>query len=85
MKIFETSKFKKQRKKLKEQSEKEALKEAIIEIAKSPYLSKKLKGELRNLRSFKYFVKGQEQRLIYKYEKGNLYVLSFGPREGIHG
>ena len=84
MKIFETSKFKRLRKKIKEEAEREALKEAVLRIVGDPLVGKKLRGEFRDLRSYRYFVKGQERRLIYKYEGGNLYLLSFGPREGVY-
>lgn len=84
MRLVETSKFKKLRKKIKGDLEKEALKEAILEILSSPTAGKKLKGEFQDLRSFSYSVKGQNRRLIYKQEKDYLVLLSFGPREGIY-
>ena len=85
MHLAETSKFKKLRKKIKGSLEREALKEAILNILNNPAAGKKLKGEFRELRSFSYTVKGQERRLIYKHEKDQLILLSFGPREGIYG
>jgi len=84
LKIFETSKFKRLRKKLKEEAERKALKEVVLKIKEESLSGKKLKGEFKGLRSFRYFVKGQERRLIYKYDEGSLYILSFGPREGIY-
>lgn len=84
MQLVETSKFKKSRKKIKGNLEKEALKEAILNILDNPADGKKLKGEFRELRSFSYTVKGQERRLIYKHEKDHLVLMSFGPREGIY-
>ena len=84
MRIYETAKFQKQRKKLKSDSEKAALKEAIHSIAGAPLGGKKLKGEFRDLRSVRYFVEGQERRLIYKIEEDGACLLSFGPREGIY-
>jgi addiction module RelE/StbE family toxin len=82
--LVETSKFKKSRKKIKTNLEKEALKEAILKILHNPTEGKKLKGEFQDLRSFSYSIKGQNRRLIYKQEKDCLVLLSFGPREGIY-
>lgn len=84
MRLVETSKFKKSRKKIKERLERDGLKEAILNILDNPAAGKKLKGEFRELRSFSYTVKGQERRLIYKHEKDDFVLLSFGPREGIY-
>jgi mRNA-degrading endonuclease RelE of RelBE toxin-antitoxin system len=84
MKIFETSKFYKLRKKIKEEAEKEGLRAAITEIEKYPQAGKKLKGEFVQLRSYSYTVKGQSRRLIYKWEKDSIILFSFGPREGIY-
>ena len=84
MRLVETSKFNKLRKKIKGHLEREALKEAILNILDNPAAGKKLKGEFRELQSFSYTVKGQERRFIYKYEKDQLILLSFGPREGIY-
>ncbi|MBT9139270.1 MAG: hypothetical protein DDT31_01853 [Syntrophomonadaceae bacterium] len=64
--------------------EKEALKNAIIEVVKNPLACKKLKGELKDMRRYKYSIDGQERRLIFKIEGDNLYLISFGPREGIY-
>lgn len=84
MKIYETPKFQKQRKKLRTDPEKAALREAISVVAANPLNGKKLKGEFRDFSSFRYFVEGQERRLIYKMEQNAIYLLSFGPREGIY-
>ena len=84
MKLLETSKFKKLRKKKKEETEKEALKEAIMRIIEDPEAGKKLKGEFRDLRAFRYSVKGQDRRLIYKTETDTIILFSFGPREEIY-
>ncbi len=84
MRLVETSKFKRLRKKLKQEKEKAELKNAIKRIVKDPYSGKKLKGELRELLSFSYSVKGQNRRLIYKAEKHTIVLFSFGPREGIY-
>ncbi len=81
MRLVETSKFKKLRKKLKQQQEREELKNAIKSVVEYPYSGKKLKGELRELLSFSYSVKGQSRRLIYKAEKDTIILFSFGPRE----
>ncbi len=84
MKIYETTKFNKLRTKLKEKTEKEALKEPIKTVAKDPQSDKKLKGDFALLRSFKYTAKGQVRRLIYKWEKNSIILFSFGPRESIY-
>jgi mRNA-degrading endonuclease RelE of RelBE toxin-antitoxin system len=82
MRLVEASKFKKQRKRIKETQEKNALKKAISHIMENPDSGKKLKGEFKDLRSFSFTVKGQSRRLIYKMEKNAVVLLSFGPREG---
>ncbi len=84
MKINETTKFNKLRTKLKEKTEKEGLREAIKAVAKDPQSGKKLKGDFALLWSFKYTVKGQARRLIYKLEKNSIILFSFGPRESIY-
>ena len=83
MRLVETSKFKRLRKKLNQEQEKLELKNAILKIAEDPNSGKKLKGEFRELLSFNYSVKGQSRRLIYKLEKDAIVLFSFGPREGI--
>jgi mRNA-degrading endonuclease RelE of RelBE toxin-antitoxin system len=84
MRLVETSKFKKLRKKLKQEQEKAELKNAIKRIGEDPYSGKKPKAELRELLSVSYSVKGQSRRLIYKAEKDTIILFSFGPREGIY-
>jgi len=84
MRLLETSKFKKLRKKIKESREREALREAIIKILENPEAGKKLKGEFSDFKCARYSVKGQSRRLIYKAEKETIILLSFGPREGIY-
>jgi len=84
MKVYETTKFIKLRTKLKEKTEKEALKTAIKVVAKDPQTGKKLKGDFDSLRAFKYTIKGQTRRLIYKWEKNSIILFSFGPRESIY-
>jgi len=84
MELIETAKFKKLRKKLKQDKEREELKNAIKEIINNPEAGKKLKGEFKELRSFRYNVYGQQRRLIYKPEPGVITLFSFGPREGVY-
>ena len=69
MKIYETPRFQKQRKKLRADFERAALKEAIAAVAANPAGGKKLKGEFKDLRSLRYLAKGQEKRLFYKIEQ----------------
>lgn len=84
MRLVETAKFKKLRKKLKHEQEKVELKKAVLNIAEKPNAGKKLKGELKDLMSVKYSVRGQGRRLIYKIEQETIILFSFGPREGIY-
>ena len=84
MRLVETSKFKRLRKKLKQEQDKEELKKAIVRIMEDPNAGKNLKGEFRELRSFNYSVKGQTKRLIYRTELDTIILFSFGPREGIY-
>jgi len=84
MKILETTKFKKQRKKLIQEAEIKALKGAVKFIIEKPDAGKKLKGEFKDLRSYRYKTAGQQRRLIYKVETDCLFLFSFGPREGIY-
>jgi mRNA-degrading endonuclease RelE of RelBE toxin-antitoxin system len=85
MRLHETPKFQKLRRKLKEESERDALKTAILSIVENPAGGKKLKGELKDLPSFRYTVEGQPRRLIYKLEEEAVVLYSFGPRQGIYG
>lgn len=84
MRVCETSKFQKLRKKLRSDLEREALKHAIGLIVEDPMTGKKLKGEFKDLRRLKYVVGGQERRLIYKIEYETITLISFGPREGVY-
>lgn len=84
MRIYETPKFKRLRKKLRSEVEKEALKRAIATVAADPRMGKPLKGEFKSLWRLAYNVAGQERRLIYKPGNDCLYLISFGPWEGIY-
>jgi len=84
MRLLETSKFSKLRKKIKDEAESAALKSAIAEIVENPPLGKKLKGELEHLRSYSFSARGQSRRLIYLWEKDVLVLFSFGPRQGAY-
>jgi len=84
MRFLETSKFQKLRRKLKDEEERTALREAVLRILEDPESGKKLKGEFQDLRSSRFAVRGQPRRLIYKYEKGSIVLFSFGPRQGIY-
>lgn len=84
MRLIETAKFKKLRKKLKQEQERAELKNTIIKLLEDPYIGKKLKGEFKDLLALRYTVKGQSRRLIYKVEKDKIILYSFGPREGIY-
>jgi hypothetical protein len=76
--------FHRLRKKLKEDAERTSLREAIGEIEKNPAAGKKLKGEFAPLRSYPYTAQGQARRLVYRWDKDLIVLLSIGPREGIH-
>jgi mRNA-degrading endonuclease RelE of RelBE toxin-antitoxin system len=84
IRILETAKFAKLRRRIRDRAELEALKTAIGEIRRDPLIGKKLKGELENLRSYAYHVRGQARRLIFLWEKEDLVLFSFGPRQGIY-
>ncbi|MBM3305908.1 MAG: hypothetical protein FJY79_08220 [Candidatus Aminicenantes bacterium] len=84
MRLLETPKFGKLRSKLKEEHEREALRAAVRAVAEDSAAGKKLKGEFRDLRSFRYSVRGQARRLIYKVEEDAVVLFSFGPRQGIY-
>ena len=84
MRLFETAKFQKLRKKLKDEGERDALKQAVLQVLEDPDAGKKLKGELRELRAFRFTVCGQARRLIYKHDKDAVVFFSFGPRQGIY-
>ncbi len=84
MRILETSKFLKLRKKLREDEERESLREAVLQVLENPESGKRLKGEFKDLRSLRYTVRGQARRLIYKHGKDVIVFFSFGPRQGIY-
>ena len=84
MRILETAKFARTRKKLADKGEIEALKAAILAIAAEPLTGKKLHGELASLRTFAYLAHGQSRRLIYKFSAEEIVLFSFGPRRGIY-
>jgi len=84
MKILETSKFRKLRKRIGGEVERSALKNALAEIEKDPNTGKRLKGEFALLRSFPYTVEVQPRRLIYRWEKDVIILFSFGLREGLY-
>lgn len=84
MKFRETSKFQKLRRKLVDADERDALRQAVHRIAAAPESGKKLKGELRELRSLRFAVRGQPRRLVYKIDKDMIVLFSFGPRQGIY-
>jgi hypothetical protein len=84
MRILETAKFARARNKLVDKDGAEALKRAIIVIAGEPSSGKKLHGEFADLRSYAYTTRGQTRRLIYRWNDGEVVLLSFGPRQGIY-
>jgi mRNA-degrading endonuclease RelE of RelBE toxin-antitoxin system len=84
LKIYETPKFQRLSKKLRSEAEKQALKNAIADVAAAPLAGKKLKGEFKEFRSYSYSVTGQARRLIYRVTESAIYLIFFGPREGIY-
>lgn len=84
MRVLETSKFQKLRRKLKDEAERAALREAVLRALEDPSSGKKLKGEFQDLRSLRYSVRGQPRRLVYRIDKDDLVLFSFGPRQGIY-
>jgi plasmid stabilization system protein ParE len=84
MRLLETSKFQKLRKKLRDVDERKALRQAVLQVLENPEAGKKLKGEFRDLRAFRFSVHGQARRLIYRLEKDTLVLFSFGPRQGVY-
>ena len=84
MRLLETSKFQKLRKKLKDEEKRDSLKNAVLQVLEDPEAGKKLKGEFRDLRVFRFAVRGQARRLIYIYDKDAIVLFSFGPRQGIY-
>ncbi|RPI79627.1 MAG: hypothetical protein EHM45_02180 [Desulfobacteraceae bacterium] len=81
--LLETAKFAHLRKKVRDEDEREELKAAILDVRDRPEIGKKLRGELNDLRSYAYSVRGQARRLVYQWEKGSITLYSFGPRQGI--
>jgi len=84
MRILETSKFQKLRRKIREDAERTSLKEAILGVEMNPAAGKKLKGEFAHLRAYPYAVKGQARRLIYAWDKDAIVLFSFGPSGASH-
>ncbi len=84
MTLLETAKFAHLRKKVRDEDEREELKAAVLAVRAHPEIGKKLKGELGDLRSHSYSVRGQARRLVYQWEKGTITLYSFGPRQGIY-
>ncbi len=76
MKVLETSKFQRLRKRVKGDEERSALTQVVVEVGINPSAGKKLKGEFAPLRSFPYVVEGQPRRLIYKWEKDVIVLFS---------
>lgn len=84
MRVLETSKFQKLRRKIKDEAERGALREAVLRALEDPRSGKKLKGEFQDLRSLRYSVRGQPRRLIYRVDKDDLVLFTFGPRQGVY-
>lgn len=84
MRLLETAKFLKLRKRLKDRTERDALKSAVLRILEDPEAGKKLKGEFQDLRSLRFSVRGQPRRLIYKREGETVILFTFGPRQGVY-
>lgn len=84
MRLLETAKFQKLRKRLKDRAERDALRETILRALEEPEAGKKLKGEFRDLRSLRFSARGQPRRLVYKIDKDAIVLFSFGPRQGIY-
>jgi mRNA-degrading endonuclease RelE of RelBE toxin-antitoxin system len=84
MRLLETAKFQKLRKRLKDRQEHDALKEAVLQVFEDPAAGKKLKGEFKDLLSYRFKVRGQARRLIYKRDGETITLLTFGPRQGVY-
>ncbi|NLH76032.1 MAG: hypothetical protein GX465_03240 [Acidobacteria bacterium] len=84
MRLLETAKFQRLRKRLKDRQEHDALKEAVLRILEDPSAGKKLKGEFKDLLSYRFQVRGRARRLIYKRDGDTITLLSFGPRQGVY-
>jgi len=83
MRLLETAKFARLRKRLQDEEERDALRTAVSEILSDPLAGKKLKGELGHLRSYRFTVRGQARRVVYHFEVDTVILFSFGPRQGI--
>lgn len=84
MRLLETAKFQKVRKKIKDRQEHDALKEAVLRVLEDPAAGKKLKGEFKDLQAYRFKVRGQARRLIYKRDGETIILLTFGPRQGVY-
>ncbi len=84
MRFLETAKFQKLRKKLRDDGERAALREAVLRLLDDPESGKKLKGEFQDLRSVRFSVRGQPWRLIYRIERDAIVLFSFGPRQSAY-
>ncbi|MGB7295568.1 MAG: type II toxin-antitoxin system RelE/ParE family toxin [Candidatus Aminicenantales bacterium] len=62
-------------KKIREEAERDLLKEALREVEKNPQAGKKMKGEFALLRSYPYTVQGQARRLVYRWGKDVIVLL----------
>jgi hypothetical protein len=83
MQLLETTKFKKQRERLSNEKDKDALKKTILRILADPATGKKMNGELVPFYFCRCTVAGRTQRLIYGYAADTLVLFSLGPRPGI--
>jgi hypothetical protein len=82
MQLLETSKFKKQRERLANEKDKDALKKTILRILADPATGKKMNGVLVPFHFCRCMVAGRTQRLIYGYAADTLVLFSLGPRLG---
>jgi len=83
MLVYETAKFKKQRKMLAAGPEKEALKKAVLDVISNPETEMKFQGELSGLRHFNYQVSDRTNKMIYKLTADSIVFMSLGPRHTI--
>jgi hypothetical protein len=83
MRLLETAVFRRQREKLSDGAEKEALKKAILELSVDGAGEKSLQGHLAGLRYFTYLSAGRQKKLIYRPAADALVLMSFGP--WLHG
>jgi hypothetical protein len=82
MELLETAKFRKQRKSLYSEKDKDALKKTILRILADPATGKKMNGVLVPFYFCRCTVAGRTQRLIYGYAADTLILFSLGPRPG---